>query len=629
MAEDKLAKYIIDDVFKWLKDERSLQLENQMRRNYDAFRGRYNSDVLKRWKSTEGNDWRSKVFVRFTKAKVIAGYSAKTALMLQGGTIPWDLKPTQIPENFQGMALPMEEAKRRCSLMKGKIKDNLDEANADRPFLTSCLEDTLYGWSWLHVPILRPKISVAPRFTVPGLSGLYVPPDVAMQYGRFSLEPTRIMVPQIENPSVWNVFWDLEHPDANKGQAIILREKMSPGRFEDLKSELMGADKEAIDKILEGYNSTSDDAGDSGTVDDSEGPIAEKFGKSRRSIPTYLYYGRVPVKYLKEYAKKGGKKSEINGLDQAKDHREAEIVCLVAEGRGSSDPVIISKPVLNPFPYRPMKLAQNHELPGEASGVGVPEDCEDSQMIINGLTRAMLDNKALASNLMMVTNASKLAPGQDFSLYPGKQFKTFEGVQDVRTAVDFFSPQDITGNTPALIEMFRSFMDEEGGVSRNQSAQVIGQKKTATEIANVAEAANMMQGMIIRNKDEGQIEPMITGLYHYHMLADPDESIKGDFMPSATGFQSYKDRAVRGKVLMQMLQFSISNSFTAQFTKVLPFLREICKTADIDPDNFYPSDEELGQASDMLAKMLPQGAQGQTQGQPGQVSPQPGAPPIG
>jgi len=621
MAESKLAKFIVDDVFFWLKDERRSQLEDQMRRNYDAFRGRYNSDTLKRWRSTEGNDWRSKVFVRFTKQRVVAGYSSIMGLTLQGGKIPWDMNPRAYPENYQGLQLPEIEAKRRNNAMKKIIKDDLDAANADRAFMTSVLEGTLYGWSWLHAPILRPKISIQPKFSVPGLEGLYIPPELAIRYGRFSLENTRELQPRVENPAIWSVFWDLEQPDVNKGQAIILRDMMSKGRFADLKQE-RGFDKAAIDSILAQFSSSGNqDEGPDGSeeLDDSMGPIMEAFSRNKRVIPTFLYYGRVPVKYLEEYAKGRGSKTEIEGLNQVlqADHREAEIVCVVAKGKGETQ--VISKPILNPFPYRPLKIAKHEELPNEAAGVGVAENGEDSQMIINGLTRAMLDNKALASNLLIGVNPAGMAPGQDLTLYPGKQYKSFEGVDDVRKALSFFAPPDITGNTPALIEMFRDFMDDETGVSRNQTGQVTDSKRTAFELSQVAEAANKLTGTIIRNKDEGHIEPIITGFYHYQMLANPDESIKGDFTATATGYQSFKDKAVRGKNLLQLLQFSISNQFTAQFTKVLPFLREIAKTADLDPDDYYPSDDELANAADMMRLGLPALSGGQTEGEVEQI----------
>lgn len=613
MAEDRLAKYIYDDVFKWLKDERSNQLEDQMRRNYDAFRGRYNSAALKKWKATEGNDWRSKVFVRLTKNKVISGYSSELSLMMQGGHIPWDIKPTVISEDFQGFVMPEEIAKARCDGMKKQIEDNLQESKAEKHFMGSRLESVLYGWSWLHVPVLRPRMSMVPKFFVPGMEGLYIPPELAMQYGRFTIEQKQAMIPMVENPGVWAVFWDLEHADADKGQAIILRDMMSKGRFEELKRE-QGYDKEAIDDILSQFNANDDGNSSEGSaeIDESMGPAFEQFSTNKRVIPTLLYYGRVPVRYLKEYSKKKGDKSEIKGLDDVRDFQEVEIVCVVAMGK--SEPMVISKPVLNPFPYRPLKLAKHEELPNEAAGVGVPEGCEDSQMVINGLTRAMLDNKALASNLMLGYNPSMLAPGQDTSLYPGKTFRAFEGTDDVRKALTFFSPPDITGNTPALIEMFRSFMDEEGMVSRNQSGQATDAKRTAFELSQIAEAVNKIEGQIIRNCDEGHIEPMIISLYHYHMLASRNENIKGDFTPVATGFQSYKDKQVRGKTLMTMLQFSISNQFTAQFTKVLPFLREICRTADLKAEEFYPSDEEMQKSSEMLAQQLPVMPNGATEG---------------
>lgn len=596
IEENTLAKYIIDDLFAWFKDERSSQLEPQWRRNYDAFRGRYDSDALRKWKATEGNAWRSKVFVRLTKQKVMTGFNQVMSVMLQAGRIPWDISPTPIPENAFFQALDLATAKERCDRMRLQIKDDFTHAHADRVFMSSGLENVLYGLSWLRAPVLRPFNGMTVSFGIPGINNMYFSPDMVQAYGRHVMTPQKVYRPVVENPGVWNVFWDLENHDHNKGHGIIVRDMMSKGRFLDL-LDVQGYDKTAINRIADQFRSNDETSDEE---DDSQGPIRERFNKRKRVIPVYTFYGRVPVKYLKGYEKTSGR--QIRGLD-SKNSREVEIYCVAANAKTAD---IIRPPVINPLPYRNMHLAKWQDLPMEPAGVGVPEDMEDSQMIINGLTRAMLDNKALSSNLIMGWNPRRLAPGQNKNLYPGKTFEVEEGTEDVKHALHFYSPPDNTRGIPEAINLFREFADHETGISRNMEGQFDSKdRRTAYEMSKIAESGNKMIGGTIRNTDEGHIEPTVTGHYHYHMLTHPDEQMKGDFSPAATGYQTFLDRAKRGQDVLSLLQLSLSTQFTAQFTKVLPFLRELAKTRDLDPDRYYPTDNELQEEQDKIGRLLP------------------------
>jgi len=586
MEEDKLARYIVDDLFKWFKDERSTLLEPQMRRNYDAFKGKYNSDSLKKWRATEGFDWRSKVFVRLTKQKVLAGFNNCMAALLQKGELPWDIAPTPISQTGDMTVIPPEEAALRCDRMKKNIHDDFSECHADRVFQGSTLETVLYGWSWLHGPVLRKRNRVAVNFGIPGMD-MFIPPRILQQYGRHSLAVVSDMKPAAENLPCWNVFWDLENPDHQAGHGIVYREMMSKGRFLDLADE-PGYDAEAVKALAAQFSENNENSEDD---DDSQGPIREQYSRRRRVIPVYFFYGRVPRKYLSD-----------SKIESGSGSREAEVFCVCAKAKTA---VVIRKPVVNLMPYRPIYMAKWQGVPSESAGIGLPEDMEDSQMIINGLTRALLDNKALAANLLISWNPRKMAPGQNKTLYPGKVFEVDDSVENVQSAMQFFSPPDNTRSIPEQVEMFRQFADEETGIARTMEGQQGPKNRTAYEMAKMAEAGNKMIAGNIRNLDEGHIEPLVTAFYHWNMMTSPDESIKGDYTVSATGYQSYLEKEKRSQDIMALLQFSISNQFTAQFTKILPFLRELARSRDLDPDRFYPSDEELNQQTEELSRMLP------------------------
>ena len=587
MAEkDKLAAYIVDDLFEWFKDERKALLEPQWLRNYDAFRSKYNSDTLQKWKATEGNKWRSKVFCRLTKQKVVTGFNHVAALMIQDGRLPLMLSPSPVPRGAGGELIDPSEAAIRASRMQGVIQDNLVECRADTEYLTSLLEGSIYGLNWLRGPFLRPYESLSANFGVPG-SGLYIPPDLVRRFGRYTMARSVVSKPVVSSPSVWNMFWDLESGDYQRGMGIVFLELMTPGRFLEL-IRGKGYDTAAGKKVAASYRGKDD----AGNEIDSLGPLRQQYGNRKRVVPVYTFWGRVPVKYLRSYGLGDGKR----------DNEELEIYCVCARAGQST---VIRKPVENPLPYRQIYMAKWQDIPHEPGGVGIPEDIEDTQMVVNGLTRAMLDNKALSSNLLLWYNPRFLAPGQNIMTYPGKAFEAAENAENLRQALDFFAPPDVTGNTPQLIELFKQMGDDETGINRTMEGSMGGVRKTAFEVARAGESGNKMIGGVCRNQDNGIIEAMGYGFYHYHMIAGEDDAIKGDYCVEAKGYQSWQDKAVRGAKLMELAQFCLSNEVTARYARAGDFLRELAKMSDFTPDRLFYTDDEINRQAAALAQQVP------------------------
>ena len=56
-------------------------------------------------------------------------------------------------------------------------------------------------------------------------------------------------------------------------------------------------------------------------------------------------------------------------------------------------------------------------------GVGIAENMDDTQTLMNGFMRMAVDNAVLSGNLIVEVDETNLVPGQDLSLYPGKVFR--------------------------------------------------------------------------------------------------------------------------------------------------------------------------------------------------------------
>ena len=56
-------------------------------------------------------------------------------------------------------------------------------------------------------------------------------------------------------------------------------------------------------------------------------------------------------------------------------------------------------------------------------GVGIAENMDDTQTLMNGFMRMAVDNAVLSGNLLIEVDETNLVPGQDLTVYPGKVFR--------------------------------------------------------------------------------------------------------------------------------------------------------------------------------------------------------------
>lgn len=603
-----LVELIKDGYYKDWSDARRDTLEEVWSLAYDAFRGEYSSGNLEKWKKLEGTTWRSKVFVRITKMKITAAVAQINDVYFQGGKIPFSVSPTPISDDLQGLILPPEVAEQRAKAMTKREEDIFVEAKAVAKQKMAILEMAIYGMSFLKAPVIRQIERLRYQMQTPkiaAMADMFLGTQLAQKYGRHVLTPITVSIPMIEHANLWDMFWDMEG-DIQDGQGVIQRVMMTPGMLRRYATN-PGFDQAAIKRVIA-------KAGDqtSGSASQSNlGPARDKISNPKRNICVLDFCGGVPVKKLKD----------TKLYDEKDDGREREIITIMAEDE------IIFQPQKNPWPgnLRPYHKAVWEALPHESFGVGIAENLKDSQMMVNGGVRTYIDNKSLSGNVLMAGNPRMLAPGQNRSVYPGKYFELAEGVQDVRTAIQFFSPPDIGQGMLEMINLFERFADEESNLPKLlEGEKSVGDPKTAFAFSKLVEAANKALGNVIKNIDDGHTQPVVDAFYHWLMVTDPDESIKGDYNCKANGFGVYSDRVIQGENLMMYLNFMLSNEILDQFPKVDIFLQEIAKCRNIDPDKFLNTIDEVTAKMEQQAQLQ---AMAQGIAPPGQGAPEEEIPP--
>jgi hypothetical protein len=272
--------------------------------------------------------------------------------------------------------------------------------------------------------------------------------------------------------------------------------------------------------------------------------------------------------------------NELEELD------EVQINAWVCNGK-------ILRLVLNPFtPDRiPYSVCPYEINPYQFFGVGIPENMEDAQMVMNGHARMAIDNLALAGNLVFDIDETQLVPGQDMSIYPGKIFRRQSGVTG--TAINGLKFPNTAIENLQMFDKFRQLADESTGIPSysHGATGVQSTTRTAAGMSMLMGAAALSIKTVVKNIDDYLLKPLGDSLFAWNMQFNSNvENIKGDLEIKARGTSSLMQKEVRSQRLMTFMQ-TANNPNIAPFVRWHSILREIAKSLDIDPDQLINDPE--------------------------------------
>jgi hypothetical protein len=599
----KIIPYIMDRYQK-AEDYRQ-QDEDRWLSSYRNYRGLYGPDV----KFTEVE--KSRVFIKVTKTKTLAAYGQIVDVLFANNKFPLSIEPTELPEgvvadvHFDMQDQPEQEGPKKDSTespygfrgdnkeflagsttltlqdrlgplkdklssvedrlkegpastpssvefspamvaakkMQKKIHDQLDESGANKNLRSSAFEMALFGTGIMKGPFATDK--EYPKWSDKG-----------------EYEPIFKTVPQVSHVSVWDFYPDPDANNMDEVQYVIERHKMSRTQLRNLKKRPYFRSK-VIDeciKIGEQYTKKywEDDLADYAPSHDVD------------RFEVLEYWGMVDTDML-----------DAQGVDIPKELQDFDE--LQANVWVCNDKLI--RMVLNPF--KPAKIpyaAAPYELnPYSFFGIGIAENMEDTQTLMNGFMRMAVDNAVLSGNLLIEVDETNLAPGQDLSVYPGKVFRRQGGAPG--QAIFGTKYPNVSSENMMMFDKARQLADESTGLPSFAHGQtgVSGVGRTASGISMLMNAASGSIKNVIKNVDDYLLRPLGEGFFRFNMQFDFDPEIKGDLEVKARGTESLMANEVRSQRLMQFLQVASSPSL-APFAKFPYIIREIAKSMDLDPD---------------------------------------------
>ena len=611
--------------------------EERWLRSYRNYRGLYGSDV----QFTEAE--KSRVFIKITKTKTLAAYGQIVDVLFAGNKFPISIEPTVLPEGVakdvsfdpkmpeqlqqsnemaspygfegDGQELPAGATEKDLLERLGPLQEKLKDITGLKEEVGKTPSAVTFSPAMVAAKNMEKQImdqlqesgaikqlrSTAFEMALFGTGVMKGPFAVDKEYpnwdenGEYS--PVFKTVPSTSHVSVWNFYPDPDAANMDEAQYVIERHKMSRTQLRGLKKRPYFRGN-VIDEVI-----AAGESYDKKYWEEDLSDYAPDYGIERFEV--LEYWGMCDVSMLEE-----------NGAEipkELKEFDELQANIWISNGK-------LIRMVLNPFkPAKIPYMAAPYELnPYSFFGVGLAENMDDTQTLMNGFMRMAVDNAVLSGNLLIEVDETNLVPGQDLSVYPGKVFRRQGGAPG--QAIFGTKFPNVSGENLQLFDKARQLADESTGLPSFAHGQtgVSGVGRTASGISMLMNAASGSIKTVIKNVDDYLLKPLGEGLFRFNMQFNFSPELRGDLEVKARGTESLMANEVRSQRLMQFLQVA-SNPALAPFAKFQYVIREIAKAMDLDPEKVTNNMDEAALQAELMKQFQ---APATPEGQPQQGQPQ-------
>ena len=474
-------------------------------------------------------------------------------------------------------ALQVSPAQAAARRMEKLIHDQIEESNGNSELRNALLESALLGTG-----IVKGPFNVNKKLHKWDTD----------EEGNRNYNPLEVRVPRIEFVSCWDFYPDPNATNMDECEYVIHRHKMNRSQLRQLRN-MPYFDEEAIRNTIQmGANYVEKDF-ESQLKDDSR--VDEEAGTSFEVLE---YWGIMDAEYAREVG--------IDLPDSVDDLDEVQVNVWTCG-------TYLLRAVINPFtPYRiPYHAFPYERNPYNFFGIGVAENMDDSQQIMNGHARMAVDNLALAGSLVFDVDESALVGGQSMEIYPGKIFRRQAGMPG--QAIHGLKFPNTSQENLMMFDKFRQLADEQTGIPSYSHGQtgVQSMTRTASGMSMLLGASSLNIKTVIKNLDDFLLRPLGEAYFQWNMqFLEANLDVKGDLEVKATGTNSLMQKEVRSQRLTMFLQ-TAQNPAVAPFVKISKLVSELAYSLDLDPDEILNDPEEAA----MMAQIIGMQNAGQTNGE--------------
>ncbi len=609
--------------------------ERRWLKAYENYRGLYNKTV--KFRESE----KSRIFVKITKTKVLAAYGQLVDVIFGTGKFPIGIQETKIPEGELGQAnldinnplaglespqtnlelpddignridnpydvgyegdgrtlkpgatfglgvfsepiedqvaenlvegfspnpqaLEISPAQKAARRMEKLIHDQIDESKGSSEIRNALLEASLLGTGIIKGPFNFNK----------KLNKWEVGED-----GERNYSPLEVRVPRIEFVSCWDFYPDPSATSIEECEYVVHRHKMNKSQLRQLRNMPYFNEDAIRNCLMEGPNYQEKDF-ESQLKDDA------RQDEYQSNFEVIEYWGIMDAEYAREVG--------IELDDSIDDLDEVQINAWIC---GSQ----LLRAVINPFtPYRlPYHAFPYERNPYNFFGIGVAENMDDSQQIMNGHARMAVDNLAMAGSLVFDVDESALVGGQSMEIYPGKIFRRQAGMPG--QAIHGVKFPNTAPENMMMFDKFRQLADEQTGIPSYSHGQtgVQSMTRTASGMSMLLGAASLNIKTVVKNLDDFLLRPLGESFFQWNMqFFEGSLDVEGDLEVRATGTNSLMQKEVRSQRLTMFLQTAQSPAI-APFVKISKLVSELAYSLDLDPDEILNDPEEAA----MMAQII-------------------------
>ena len=617
---------------------------------YENYRGLYNKSI--KFRDSE----KSRVFVKITKTKVLAAFGQLVDVIFGTGKFPIGINETKIPEGETNIAhldvnnptpsiettvgelpddignridnpydvgyegdgkvlkagatlqngifeetleeqareanilkdgvsynpteLELNPAQRAARRMEKLIHDQIDESNGSSEIRNALLESALLGTGIVKGPFnFNKKLHKWNKD----------------EEGNRTYSPLEVRVPRIEFVSCWDFYPDPTATNMEECEYVIHRHKMNKSQLRQLRN-MPYFDEDTIRLAIQmGPNYVEKDF-EYSLKDDVR---ADEDYHS--SFEVLEYWGIMDAEYAREV-----------GVELADDIDDLDEVQVNIWTCGD----YLLRAVVNPFtPYRiPYHSFPYERNPYNFFGIGVAENMDDSQQIMNGHARMAVDNLAMAGSLVFDVDESALVGGQSMEIYPGKIFRRQAGMPG--QSIHGLKFPNTAPENMMMFDKFRQLADEQTGIPSYSHGHtgVQSMTRTASGMSMLLGASSLNIKTVVKNLDDFLLRPLGESYFQWNMQFHEGElDIEGDLEVKATGTNSLMQKEVRCQRLTMFLQTAQSPAI-APFVKISKLVSELAYSLDLDPDEILNDPEEAA----IMAQIIGMQNAGQTNGEEAQ-----------
>ena len=609
VPEAKEATGIVGTIMERFRDAESGRRleEERWLRAYKNYRGMYDSST--QYRSNE----RSQVFIKITKTKVLAAYGQIVDILFANNKFPISVESTPMPMGIDEFAhlskIPLEEEDipddvigfegdgkellpgateatykpkpaelgglegmyEGANLASGPARlsePQIEPAAEAARIMEKCIQDQLLDTS--AVTVLRHAIFECALLGTGVIKGPFNYNKTVHNWsidemGEKTYEPIDRNVPRMEAVSCWDFYPDPSATSIDDAEYVIQRHRMNREQLRDLINR-PHFDEEAISNVLSGGPNYQERYFEASLHANEDDPT---YSSNRYEV--YEYWGSLDSALAENFG------MDMEEISDDLDAIQVNVwMCAGEILRFVVNPFIPARIPFHSFPY---------ELnPYQLFGVGVAENMEDSQMLMNGHMRMAIDNLALAGHLVFDIDETQLVPGQSYDVFPGKVFRRQSGVTG--TAVNAIKFPSTAAENIQMYDKARQLSDEQTGIPSIVHGQtgVTGTGRTAAGLSMLMSSAGLSVKTVIKNIDDFLLKPLGEAFFQWNMQFNDDTPEKiGDLEIKPKGTSAVIQKEVRTQRLTALLQ-TVSNPMLAPFIKIPNLIRELAISQDIDPD---------------------------------------------